>query len=1031
MLEIDEEKNPIGIINMGVRIFPDGRDAKSKEPLSVARRGYRGQRRNLDRYLLRLKELIAYLQNSGFLPEDEASRHDVFAINPYMLRSKALDEALTPAEFARAIIHLAKRRGFRSNRKLLSDKATAYTKAIDNLKVSLKESGSRSLGEYLWKRYQETPEQEGHLRKPLKFRYEINAESPDPIFPLREMVEHEFDAIWQAQAEYNKLFTEQHKLIIKEIIFRQRELKKQAKGKCQLLPEQDRAAKAHPLFQEFRIRQDLNNLKVIDVFSNNTHELTEEQYIVLFQALCTSKEKSFEQMRKAIFKKQAEDYRFNLETNERKKLLGDQTYVEVTKKGNEAIQAYWDRWDTQMKASVIETIISDLDDEPTLLELTELGIPIAIANLLLGLHLPSDYCHLSIMAMQKILPFMRQRIIYSKACELASLNHSGEFNGEVFTDGNLPYYGELLKRETIELNRQTGDTEADDSGKINNPTVHIALNQLRKVVNEICKRYKKAPQEIYLELGKDIKMGQAEKDRMNKQANKNKKNNEVIDDFLQRNDIRPNHLNRLKAKLWFELGANELDRRCVYSGHQIAVNDLFTRKIEIDHILPKSNTYDDSTSNKILCIREANQYKAERSPHEAFGESRDSYNWADIVSRANNLPDNKKWRFQADAMEEYGSKEEILARMLNDTRYMSRVARKYMCYICGEANVWTNTGRHTSMLRGKWGLNAALGEGNSKDRTDHRHHAIDAFVIALTTRSMVQRLAKTIEDSRERFIENLAPPYDSFNHEVFAAKVNSIATSFKPDQINPAKLQGRSQTGGALMEETAYACEGIDPNNPKMNLYSVRKSVNDISEKNFEDVAALEFRKELAAIAETHKAKDFQEAVKTWAKRRNIKKVKMVSSMNPNGMIPILDKDGKAFKYMASGDNLFADIYIKDPTDPKVKWSIEIVSSYNAHQKDFVPQWKKDYPKAKKVMRVYKNDVIAVEAQDGIRELRRVKKMTKGSLFLREINVAKKEKALDDIGEQYSPNKLFELHARKAGIDILGRWFDPIVNEHE
>ena len=153
--------------------------------------------------------------------------------------------------------------------------------------------------------------------------------------------------------------------------------------------------------------------------------------------------------------------------------------------------------------------------------------------------------------------------------------------------------------------------------------------------------------------------------------------------------------------------------------------------------------------------------------------------------------------------------------------------------------------------------------------------------------------------------------------------------------------------------------------------------------------------------------------------------------MNPDGMVPILNKEGIAFKFMASGENLFADIYIKDPADPKVKWSIEIVNSYKAHQPGFTPQWKQEFPKAKKLMRVFKNDIIAIDTPDGGRELRRVKKMTKGALFLRESNIAKKDKALDDIGEQFSPNKLFELHARKAGVDMIGRWFDPIVNEHE
>lgn len=1033
MVEIDDERNPIGIINMGVRIFPDGRDAKSKEPLSVARRGYRGQRRNLDRYLQRLKELIKYLQQHGFLSENEAERHEVFKLNPYMLRTKALDEALSPSEFARAIVHLAKRRGFKSNRKVLSDKKTAYTQAIDNLKVGLEKSRARTLGEYLWKKHQETPEQQAHLRKPIKFRYEINPESPDPIFPLREMVEHEFDTIWQAQSKYNPIFTEEHKQNIQAIIFTQRPLKKQAKGKCQLMPEYDRAPKAHPLFQEFRIRQDLNNLKAIDMFNNTTIELTDEQYNTLFQALNTSREKSFEQMRKAIFGKQAGDYRFNLETNDRKKLLGNLTDIEISAKGNEAIHALWGKWNLDMQAKVIEIVVSDLDDEPAIVELSELGISSDIASALLNLHLPSEYCHLSIQAMEKILPYMRQRTIYSEACKLAELNHSGEYTGEVFTDGTLPYYGELLARETIELNRKTGDHDADASGKINNPTVHIALNQLRKVVNAICKKYGTPPKEIVLELGKDIKIGEKEKERMNKQANKNKKINETVDEFLRTNDKTPNHLNRLKAKLWLELGANELDRRCVYSGHQISVHDLFTSKIEIDHILPKSRTYDDGTANKILCIRDANHYKKERSPFEAFGDSKDGYKWEDIVSRANNLPDNKKWRFQAEAMKEYANKEDILARMLNDTRYMCRVANKYMCYICGINNVWTITGRHTGMLRAKWGLNAALGEDDSKDRSDHRHHAIDAFVIALTNRAMIHKLASTIENSRERFIENLEPPYHSFDHTEFKQKVNGIVTSFKPDQISPAKLQSRNQTGGSLMQETAYSYEGIDPDNTKYHRYSVRKFVHDITEKNYADIAAPEFRKELEAIAQNHKGKDFQDAVTAWALRRNIKKVKFISAMNPDGMIPIYNKEGVAFKYMASGENLFAEIYIKDPTDPKVKWSIEIVNSYKAHQPGFTPQWKKDYPKAKKVMRLFKNDIVAL-TEGEFRELYRIREMTTlliGNNEYPVVGLSGVNVAATQTGNRKTIGQLQKLNARKAGVDILGRWFDPITNEHE
>jgi len=1013
---------------MGVRIFPDGRDAQSKEPLAVARRGYRSQRKNLDRYLYRMKRLIDYLTETDLLPMDEQRRAEVFKLNPYQLRTKALDEKLEPAEFARAIIHLAKRRGFRSNRKVMSDKKTAYTEAIANLKAGLTNTNARTLGEYLWLRFQETPENKNHLRKPIKFRYEKNTESPDPIFPLREMVEHEFDLLWASQSRYNPSLTADHRDCIRSIIFHQNPLKPQPKGKCQLIPTEDRAPKAHPLFQEFRIRQDLNNMKLINNFTNEVLELSQEQYELLYDSLNQKHEMTFKAMRKLLFRTQADDYRFNLETNNREKLLGNQTHHEIMRKGNELVAECWHKWDEDTRNRAMELIISDLDDAPLLSELQELGISGEPATKLLELHLPSDYCHLSLKAMEMILPGMRNRMVYSDACQNAGFNHSLEYDGRIYDEGNLPYYGELLRREAIELNRKIGDEQADQYGKINNPTVHIALNQLRKVVNAICVKYG-APQEIILELGKEIKMGMAEKERLEKLHRKNRKINEMVDELLCKCDVPPNANNRLKAKLWLELGANEIDRRCVYTGQQINITDLFSSKIEIDHILPKSRTYDDSSSNKILCFREANRYKAERSPYEAFGDSKEGYNWEDIVTRANNLPDNKLRRFQKDAMDRYRDQEEVLARMLNDTRYMSRVAMKYMFYICGDRKVSTITGLHTGLLRGKWGLNDCLGEGDIKNRNDHRHHAIDAFVIALTTRSMVQKLAHNIEQSRVRFIEKLDLPYPGFCHESLSDMVDRIKVSYKPDQIKPSKLMKKKQTGGALAEETAYAFVGPDPQNPKYNLYAIRKNIADINEKNYEDIADPHIRQQIADMIANSQGSKFSDLLKDYASKHNIKKVKLLLSLNPKSMIPVTDKNGKAFKYLSSDKNLFADIYIKDPKAPNPQWAIEIVNSYQAHQPGFMPQWKKDYPKAKKVMRVFKNDIIALDSDDGARILFRIKQLSKNSLFVREINLIKKPDVVKDDGDQKGMRELQKKRARKAGIDIIGRVFDPIVNE--
>lgn len=1033
MLRLDDSKEPVGIINMGVRIFPDGREMKSHEPLSVKRRGFRGQRRNLDRYLERIKALIRYLMENGFLPEDEHKRRDVFKINPYFLRAKALDEELNPAEFARALIHLAKRRGFKSNRKVLSDtEGKSYSKAIENLSNQLKEHKARTLGEYLWRLYQSFPKGKEHQRATIKFRY---ADANNPIFPTRSMVQAEFAEIWKTQARFTPRYSEEHRQSIFDIIFNQRPLKPTQKGKCELEPGEERAPKAHPLFQECRILQNLNNIKVVDESTAKTFKLNEGQRSAILSLLNEKKELEFGKIRKVLWGKQADDYRFNLETDKTKKIKGNETNAALSKKEFKDLKPVWDSLMQVQQGEVIDILISDADDDQKVQELVGIGFPAQIAERMLELDLPDKYGNLSLKAIKNILPYLRQGQMYSEACASAGYLHSLEYDGRVFPDGDLPYYGELLQRESIELNRLTGDEEADKHGRINNPTVHVALNQLRKLVNALSLRYG-APAQIVLELGKETRMSAEKRNALIRDMNKNEELNTKIKEFLNEHGQKVTHDNMLRVKLWWELGTNELDRHCVYSGNPISVTDLFSPRIDIDHILPKSRTYDDTTANKLLCTHEANLRKGNLTPYEAFHDSPTGYNWPDILKRAESLRPSQQRRFRDDAMEQFEDENELLARMLNDTRYMSRVAMKYMFYVCGDHNVWSVTGKHTGLLRSKWGLNSVFeDQAREKDRSDHRHHAIDAFVIALTSRSTIKRLADNIRQSRDRFIENLDPPWPGFDREEFCSRIKRIAVSYKPDQISADRLARRKQTGGALVDETAYGYAGTDPDNPKHHLYTVRKEISDLTSKNIKKVVRQDLKTELETLAETRTGKEFTAAVADWASRRNIKKVKLALSMNPESMIPVKDKSGRTFKFLSSGENLFADIYLKNPADPNCKWEIEIVNSYNAHQPGFVPRWKQEYPKAKKIMRVYKNDVIALDTPEGGREFRRVRKMTNGMLFLREINIAKKVKKNDhdtkteDMGESFVSSSLQRLRARKIGIDIIGRYFDPIVNE--
>ena len=149
VLAVDKNGEPTSLLDMGVRIFPDGRDDKEKEPLSVTRRGARGTRRRLDRTKKRQKMLMDFMVEIGLMPDNRKARKNLEVKDPYEIKKKAVDERLEVYELGRALFHLSKRRGFKSNRK--TDRKAAEKGAINTASKNLKEllENYKSFGEFL------------------------------------------------------------------------------------------------------------------------------------------------------------------------------------------------------------------------------------------------------------------------------------------------------------------------------------------------------------------------------------------------------------------------------------------------------------------------------------------------------------------------------------------------------------------------------------------------------------------------------------------------------------------------------------------------------------------------------------------------------------------------------------------------------------------------------------------------------------------------------------------------------------------
>lgn len=822
---------PTAVIKAGVRIFSDGRNPKDGSSLAVTRRMARAMRRRRDRLLKRKARMTALLVRHGFFPINAVERKALERLNPYELRTRGLDAQLAPAEFARALFHINQRRGFKSNRK--TDKrdndSGALKTAINALRQQLDASGAdgkaRTVGELLWRRMRSGIGVRARYRE-RRIEKEDGKTRIDKTYDLyvdRAMIEQEFDALWASQARFNPTcFNEATRAELKDCLLHQRPLKPIKPGRCTLLPEEERAPLALPSQQRFRIYQEVNHLRILGADLRD-QALTLTQRDAVVDALEHHGKRSFTQIKKLL--SLPGTTQFNLEDVKRQELKGNATSALLAKK--DFLGPDWFELPLVQQDAIAMRLLTEESEAILIASLRDrFGLDEPRAAAIANANLPEGYGSLSAKALARILPALKADVItYDKAVQAAGFEHHsrlndfGEVPGRTFDTGieridpatgevqhlhafhELPYYGEFLQRYVGFGSGEREDPPEKRFGRIANPTVHIGLNQVRTVVNALIKRYGQ-PSEIIVEVARDLKQSQEQRrDDQKRQAENQRRNERLRADAAHILGIAPGrvrHADIQKLILWEELSSDVADRRCPYSGTQISATMALSDEIEMEHILPFSRTLDDSLNNKTVATRRANRVKGNRTPFEARADfEREGWSWDALLARAERMPKNKRYRFGDDGYQKWlRDDKDFLARALNDTRYLSRVAREYLSLICPQTTR-VIPGRMTAMLRRRFGLNVILGPDGEKNRNDHRHHAVDACVIAVTDQGMLQRFAQASADARElqlhRLVENMPLPWPTYREHV-ARAISNIWISHKPDHGYQ----------GPLMEETSY-----------------------------------------------------------------------------------------------------------------------------------------------------------------------------------------------------------------------------------
>ena len=986
---------PAKIVDMGVRIFPEGMDrSRGEKSLNQDRRLARNARRQTCRRRRRKEKLKYRLIDFRLLPDDEARLATLFRENPYALRARALEERLEPWQLGRALYHLGQRRGYKSNRKTGKEKDGKVKQGITAIEKVMRAGGFSTLGAYL--------NSLDPYQQPIRGRY-----------TAREMYEDEFEQILAKQEKFHpELLDVAVRKKIFEAIFFQRPLKIQRHlvGECGFEKGRKRAATATLIAQEFRLWSSINNLKILPG-DGMERFLTDEERRALYGALKDKKQLGWEKVRGLLGLFEAD--KINLEKVRKSGMLGNQT-VDLIKPVVGARR--WKALEDREKEALISDLIHPMEELALNRRLTQkwqFDDKTAKKLIKKRAELPKGYMRLSQKAMRAIVHFLEfgdtrleRGYNYAEACERAGYEHTQPMQKRALD--RLPFPGVNAKK------RSQDTASLVDTSDLRNPMVERALFQVRKVINAIVSEYGK-PDIIRIEMARDLKRNAKQRKNLQEQQEKNAAANLKAEEFLKEIGIaRPTRSDKLKYRLW-----KECNRVCPYSGNAINAHDLFTQPIyEIEHIIPYSRCLDDSYMNKTLCRRNENRRKGNQTPWEAFHGNEAEYQG--ILRRARRLPYPKFRRF-GENVTEYTH--DFVSQQLNETRYIAVKTKEYLEQL-GIA-IQAVKGGTTALLRRAWGLNNILDASGEKTRLDHRHHSIDALVVAYTSPDAVRKInthASANTDGEIR-IKDYPPPILDMRKKV-EAKISNLIVSHKSQR----KIKG------ALHKEFLYSLAS-EVDERGIPVVAIRKRLTEMKEPDLKHIRDDKIK--ALAIEHLNKSKNYGDAFKNpdnpfgiktkTGKFQKIHKVRLVYNRTVTSIGKIMKNSNNKQRNVWTNSNHHMELVEYSDKRNKKKWRGYVVSTLEATLRNATngkePVIKTDFESNQRfLVALHQNDMVSLK-HEGQEKICRVKSI---SISGNEIDIEFKEHWNADIKTQnrirfFSANTLKEADLKLLEINPIGK----------
>lgn len=855
----------------------------SEQAPAQARRTARSARRVTARRKARRDQMRDILITNDFLPSDEKQREVLLtSSDPYALRAKSLDEKLSEFELGTILFQLCQHRGFKSNRKSASDKEDQGIKAemsglqkdIDaQPRPSDSSEKCRTLGEYLYAigsstEYGKTALNNGLSR--LRNRH-----------TRRVMYQHEFAAIVKEQSKHHPILSKLKEYLNETIFFQHSyEVTPERREKagpranlhrspqvkpCPLEKGERGCPKATWVAQRFRILKEVNNLKINNRDGSKSRELTKEERAFTVDLLSRQKTLGFSSLATKLAKEfddVSKDATFNLDCDVRDNLKGNEIDYFLSKLIGDGP---WDELDGKKRDILRDKLVNDEDPESIEALFAQFDVDLKKLHSF-DIGAADGYMAFSEKALKRILPHLENGLQehYAIVKEYPKFESSS-----ASAMSFLPY----LQGENIP--HQLKD--------ITNPNVTRALTELRKVVNAIVREYG-LPDQIVVELTRELKRGKEAKKDHSKFIKDNTDWRETSKPIVEDLGGNPHSRDDLlKYKLWCDqaqcclYSGKTIPQSSLFSHSEVELDHILPHWQSMDDsqsnkvLVYRSENADKGqqtipqwlgeTSPRYKTIIKAALDATRRSPGglAKYIQTCESNGLAMLdVARATSRTRGKNdWAARLRKLMQAEVNTDVFSRrQLTDTGHLSRAAVRYLELLYPETRrsfrqdrerksgkfdivecaVLSSRGGLTADLRHHWGLNGIFknadsifnikgeaisrGEDGKKIRIDHRHHAIDAIAVAMSSRSAIQQLQTYFRESADLGRDQrpeISYPWDSFRSDT-AKALGEIIVSHR--------VQRRAR--GSFHEDTAYGKQKDKEGNVIEGRYVFSKSITSI-----------------------------------------------------------------------------------------------------------------------------------------------------------------------------------------------------------